>query len=266
MDDRYQLYLGDCLEIMRDIPDGSVDMVLCDPPYGTTHCNFDTVIPFEPMWAEYDRIVKQSGAILLFSAQPFTTDLICSNRKNFRYEIIYEKTVATGFLNAKKAPLRVHENICVFYRSQPTYNPQKMKIDNARCHTRKNNMELARESQQYGEYRKPDWQYTDDGTRYPRDIIRASNWNGVAFGKHLRNGKHPTKKPVPLLEQLILTYTDPGETVLDNCMGSGTTGVACINTGRRFIGVEKDQEYFELAKESIEAAAAQGRLEEFLTT
>ena len=246
-----QLFNGDCLEVMKSIPDKSVDMVLCDLPYGTTACKWDNVIPFEPMWEQYDRITKKNAAILLFSAQPFTTDLICSNRKNFRYEIIWQKTQASGFLNANKMPLRAHENILVFYKNLPTYNPIKTSV-NRKDIGRAKKTNLLR-SQQYGiEMMHTIW--VETGLRYPTDVIKFSNWNGSLFGKNFSHVKHPTAKPVDLLEYLIKSYSNPGDTILDNCMGSGSTGVACVNTNRDFIGIELDDNYFSIAKDRIEAA------------
>lgn len=246
-----ELLNGDCLEVMKSIPDKSVDMVLCDLPYGTTACKWDNVIPFEPMWEQYDRITKKNAAILLFSAQPFTTDLICSNRKNFRYEIIWQKTQASGFLNANKMPLRAHENILVFYKNLPTYNPIKTSV-NRKDIGRAKKTNLLR-SQQYGiEMMHTIW--VETGLRYPTDVIKFSNWNGSLFGKNFSHVKHPTAKPVDLLEYLIKSYSNPGDTILDNCMGSGSTGVACVNTNRDFIGIELDDNYFSIAKDRIEAA------------
>ena len=246
-----ELLNGDCLEVMKSIPDKSVDMVLCDLPYGTTACKWDNVIPFEPMWEQYDRITKKNAAILLFSAQPFTTDLICSNRKNFRYEIIWQKTQASGFLNANKMPLRAHENILVFYKNLPTYNPIKTSV-NRKDIGRATKPGLLR-SQQYGT-KMMHTIWVETGLRYPTDVIKFSNWNGSLFGKNVSHVKHPTAKPVDLLEYLIKSYSNPGDTILDNCMGSGSTGVACVNTNRDFIGIELDDNYFSIAKDRIEAA------------
>lgn len=258
-----RLYQGDCLELMKDIPDGSVDMVLCDLPYGITQCDWDKTLPFFPLWEQYKRICKQNAPIILFSVQPFTTDLINSNRKMFRYEIIWEKSQKLGFLNAKKMPLRAHENILVFYQKAPTYNPQKYSkedLHGTKVHnigkTRKNSdskkvigniyMPVSKETAET-------YTYTDDGTRYPSDVVHFSSWNGVCFGRKCRYINHPTSKPVPLLEYLIKTYSNEGETVLDNTMGSGSTGVACVNTHRNFIGIELDQGFFETAKSRIAA-------------
>lgn len=252
---------GHCLELMKSIlPPKSIDLILADLPYGTTKCRFDTVIPFEPLWVEYKRIIKDHGAILLFSQQPFTTDLIMSNRKMFRYEIIWSKTSPTGFLNAKKMPMRYHENICVFYKHLPTYNPQKQKV--ARNDIGRERINSGK-AEQYGEFRKDDWKWVETGERYPsdvmeydlpddlEDVVKFSNWNGALFGNTDKTVKHPTAKPIDLLEYLIKTYTNKGDTVLDNCMGSGSTGVACVNTGRNFIGIEIDGEYFKIAKKRI---------------
>lgn len=254
------LYKGDCLELMKNIPDGSVDMVLCDLPYGTTRCEWDKRIPFPPLWEQYKRVCKDNAAIVLFSSQPFTTDLINSNRKMFRYEIIWEKTLPTNFLNAKKQPLRNHENIVVFYRKVPAYFPIKRFVIRNDIGRKRTNSGSAN---QYNEFRKESYEYTEDGTRFPTDVIKFSSWNGALFGKTENATKHPTQKPVPLLEYLIKTYTNEGDLVLDNCMGSGSTGVACVNTGREFIGIERDERYFNIARERIEQAREQVRLTDF---
>lgn len=249
-----KLYHGDCLEIMKDIPDGSVDMVLCDLPYGMTACDWDVVIPFEPLWEHYNRICKRNAAVVLFSQQPFTTDIINSNRKKFRYEIIYRKTMKMGFLNAHKMPLKGHENICVFYKALPTYNPQKTQSRN-RPRIR------VQEDARCGIYSKfKGGVMVDDGSRYPESVIDFSNFNGGGFVKNRERTKHPTQKPVPLLEYLIRTYSNEKETILDNCIGSGSTAVAAENTGRRWIGIEKEEHFCEVAKKRIAEAAAQGRL------
>lgn len=248
---------GDCLELMKDISDKSIDMILCDPPYGTTCCFWDKVIPFEPLWQQYKRIIKDNGAILLFSSQPFTTDLINSNRKMFRYEIIWEKTSATGVLNARRMPLKAHENILVFYKHLPTYNAQMITLTDEKLKQRcaiigrkKNDLEHA---VHYGKCHNH--LYTDTGKRFPRDVIKFSNANGVVFGKATANKVlHPSGKPITLLEYLIKTYSNEGDTVLDNCMGSGSTGVACINTNRNFIGYELNEDYFKIAQDRIDEA------------
>lgn len=248
-----QLYQGDCLEVMKQIPDKSIDMILCDLPYGTTRCKFDVVIPFEPLWKEYKRIIKDNGAIVLFSQQPFTSDLIQSNRKMYRYEIIWKKTLPTGFLNAKKMPMRCHENICVFYKHLPTYNPIMRKVERTDIGRKRINSGKA---EQYNEFRDDNWEWVETGERYPTDVIKFSNWNGALFGNVDKTVRHPTSKPIDLLEYLIKTYTNERETVLDNCMGSGSAGVACVNTNRDFIGIELDENYFNIAKQRIEEAKA----------
>lgn len=229
-----ELYKGDCLEIMKDIPDKSIDMILCDLLYGTTACKLDTIIPFEPLWEQYNRIIKDNGAIILFSQMPFTAELTHSNLKLFKYEWIWEKDNGTGFLNAKKMPLKIHENILVFYKKLPTYNPQM------RTGFKPYKCKQGRHSTNYGLYEQGHITESN-GERYPIDIIEFKKDSGL----------HPTQKPVALLEYLIKTYSNEGDLILDNCMGSGSTGVACINTGRNFIGIEKEEKYFNIAKERI---------------
>ena len=229
------IYNADCLEGMKELEAGSVDMILTDLPYGTTDCAFDKRIPFEPMWEQFLRVTKLNAAILLFSQMPFGSDLIQSQRKLFRYEWIWEKSLGVGFLNAKKMPLRCHENILVFYRKLPTYNPQ---------FTRGKPYKARRTSFSLNyQHQKPTTQ-NNDGYRYPKDILSFAPIRDV----------HPQQKPVPLLEYLIRTYTNEGEVVLDATMGSGSTGVACINTNRRFIGYELDAGYYEIAEKRLETA------------
>lgn len=244
------------MKLMDDIPDKSIDLILCDMPYGTTKLDFDEQpLPLDELWKHYNRIIKDNAAILLFSAQPFTTDLIYSNRKMFRYEIIWKKTLSTGFLNAKKMPMRAHENICVFYKHLPTYHPQMQILSENEI--KQKGLQIGRKRvtkrgicKQYGKCTKGS--YTEKGTRYPNDIIEFSNWNGALFGNTENATKHPTQKPVPLLEYLINTYSNEQDVVLDNCMGSGSTGVACINTNRKFIGIEINGKYFDIAKQRID--------------
>ena len=231
-----QLIHGDCLDKMKDIPDKSIDMILCDLPYGTTACKWDVVIPFEPLWAHYKRIIKDRGAIVLFGSEPFSSYLRMSNIKNYKYDWVWEKTKGSGFLNCKKRPLRHYEAISVFSCGAPVYYPQgliKGSFNNSRPALEKN-------PTLYGKQRRHD---RSKYTNYPKDILRYSKPHKPV---------HPTQKPVALLEYLIKTYTLEGETVLDNTMGSGSTGVACINTNRNFIGIEKDDKYFEIAKKRIE--------------
>lgn len=246
----YRLHHGDCLEVMRSIPDGSVDMVLCDLPYGTTACKWDSVIPFEPLWEQYRRIAKPNAAIVLTASQPFTTALIASNLKEFRYTWVWEKSRVTGFANAKIQPLRCIEDVAVFYQRRPTYNPQGVKRINA---VRRNGASVGGDSMRgdthastgKGALRTAGKEYVQEFTGYPKQLVRVAS-----EGKTV----HPTQKPVALMEYLIRTYTNEGETVLDNCMGSGTTGVAAANTGRKFIGIEMDVGYFDIARKRIEQA------------
>lgn len=225
---------GDCLELMKDIPDKSVDMVLCDLPYGTTRNKWDSVIPLNKLWEQYERIIKDNGAIVLFSQMPFSAELVHSNLKLFKYEWIWQKDNGTGFLNAKKMPLKIHENILVFYKKLPLYNPQmRIGFKPYKC-------KQGRHSTNYGAYEQGHITESN-GERYPIDIIKFKKDAGL----------HPTQKPVELLEYLIKTYTNENETVLDNCMGSGSTGVACVNTNRNFIGYELDEKYFEVAERRI---------------
>lgn len=251
------IYNEDCLQGMQRIPDGSVDMVLCDLPYGTTQLEWDVCLPLERLWEQWLRVCKVNAAIVLFSAQPFTTDLINSNRKLFKYEIIWEKTLPTGFYNAKKRPLKIHENILVFYRKQPVYNPLKIyKPEKATNRIIMNSASKIKDGNFVGKVNQESynqWNYICDGTRYPTDIIQFSNWSGALFGNVDRNIKHPTNKPVELCEYLIKTYTYEGDTVLDNCMGSGTTAIACIKEKRHFVGFELNKEYFDYACNRIKA-------------
>ena len=211
---------------------------------GTTACKWDVVIPFEPLWEQYKRIIKDNGAIVLFGSEPFTSLLITSNVKNFKYNWIWQKNKSTGFLNAKRQPLNDHETISVFYRKQCTYNPQMTKADKTykRGYVVRDKEKDIQQSDNYGEQKS--FLQEDNGLRYPKRIQYFNN-------NYTREQLHPTQKPVALLEYLIKTYTLEGETVLDNTMGSGSTGVACINTNRNFIGIEKDDKYFEIANKRI---------------
>lgn len=243
------LFEGDCLEIMQTLPAASVDMVLCDLPYGTTQCKWDSIISFDRLWVEYKRLCK--NAIVLTASQPFTSILICSNLDWFKYTWVWKKPRPGGFVAAKLKPLKDTEDICVFSprmtangsKNNMVYNPQGLiKVDK--------------------EWSRPQKYYTDPGTTYARPshnldrVIEYTNYPRtiIEFDNPNKNVLHPTQKPVALMEYLIKTYTNEGDTVLDNCMGSGTTGVACINTGRNFIGIEKDPKYFQIAKERIEKA------------
>lgn len=236
---------GDCLELMKDIPTGSIDMIFCDLPYGTTNCKWDSIIDLSSLWMEYERIIKDSGAILLFAQTPFDKVLGTSNLKLLRYEWIWEKTQATGHLNAKKMPMKAHENILVFYKSLPTYNPQKTEGHNpinryTKYIDTQNNTEI---------YGKMSREIVGGGEtdRYPRSVL-------IFPSDKQRSYLHPTQKPLGLVEYMIRTYTDEGELVLDNCMGGGTTPVACINTGRSCIGIELEKKYFDVTVERVRNA------------
>jgi site-specific DNA-methyltransferase (adenine-specific) len=241
------LYHGDCLAVLPTLPAQSVDAVICDPPYGTTACKWDSVIPFVPMWAELKRVVKPRGAVVLFGSQPFTSALVMSNPKWFRYELVWEKSAPTGHLDAARKPLRSHENILVFGATTPAYAPQKWRVDPRFIDRRKAFTVLPINSAAYGA-QEPQPRIDDDGTRFPLSIISVPS-----LGK---DSEHDTQKPVALMEYLIRTYTSEGDTVLDFTMGSGTTGVGCVNTGRRFIGIEQDAGYFKIAQQRIAAAQA----------
>lgn len=230
---------GDCLELMKEIPDGSVDMILCDLPYGTTRNKWDSIIDLDLLWVQYERIIKENGAIVLFAQVPFNVFLGASNLKMLKYEWVWQKDSGTGFLNSKKMPLKIHENILVFYKKQPTYIPQ-MRTGFKPYETKK-----GHHGSNYGSDKGAITK--SDGERFPIDVIEF---------KRDKDKLHPTQKPVALLEYLIKTYTNKGETVLDNCMGSGSTCVAAINTNRKYIGFELDEHYFNIAKERIESAAS----------
>ena len=233
------LLFGDCLELLPTIEDDIVDMLLVDLPYGTTACKWDSIIPLDKLWEQYNRICKENAAMVFTAAQPFTTILAASNIKNFKYEWIWEKPQGTNPMNAKVMPLKSHENILVFYRKKPTYNPQmwystpysEFKSDTAKI------------GEVYGEAQSKH-RDNPEGSRYPKTVLKFKQQKGL----------HPTQKPVDLMEYLIKTYTNKGDTVLDNTMGSGTTGVACVNSNRNFIGMESDTGYFGRAKIRIESA------------
>ena len=229
------LMQGDCLELMKTIPDGSVDMVLTDPPYGTTACKWDSVIPFEPMWKQLKRVTKKNGAIVMTASQPFTSALVMSNVKMFSCQWIWEKEQGVNFMLSNKQPMKVHEDILVFCQKQPTYNPQ-MTEGKPYISGKGHSGEVT------GKVKKI--QTKNKGTRYPRSIQKVNTNKGL----------HPTQKPVALMEYLIKTYTNEGETVLDFTMGSGTTGVAAKNLDRDFIGIELDPDYFAIAKRRIDEA------------
>ena len=230
---------GDCLEEMPKLADKSIDMILCDLPYGTTACKWDTIIPFEPLWKQYKRLIKDNGAIVLTASQPFTTKLINSNIKEFKYALVWDKDKAFGVFQAKKRPLKKHEDILIFYKKQPVYNPQmeKAKADRIRPLSKGNisgsinNITNSKNCKVANDY--------NPEMRYPSSILTFSN----PVGKSI----HPTQKPVALFEYLIKTYTNEGDLVLDNCAGSGTTAIACLNTNRNAILIEKDESYYKAA-------------------
>lgn len=230
-----QLHCGDCFDVLPTIEAGSIDLVCADVPYGTTECKWDSVLDLERMWSELYRVSRENAAIIIFSAQPFTSILVASNLKHWRSEWIWEKGNATGFLNAKKQPLRAHENIEVFYRRQPTYNPQF-----THGHERRTSKRKSVNSECYGRaYTLTEY---DSTSRYPRDV--------QFFSSDKQKGSfHPTQKPVALLQYLIETYSNPGEMVLDFTMGSGTAAIACQESGRSFIGIEKDPAIYQVACE-----------------
>ena len=241
-----KLIHGDCLEIMKDIPDKSIDLVLCDLPYGVTQNKNDIVIPFQPLWEQYERVIKDNGAILLFCQGTFYIDLVSSNRKLFRYDLVWDKKLTSGFLNANRMPLRQHEQIAVFYKKLPTYNPQ-FTIGSPLHSKGINYKNKDIKNQNYGQFKTTDDLRAGSTEKYPTSIL--------SFAKpHPSVTQHRTEKPVELLEYLIRTYTNENDTVLDNCMGSGSTGIACVNTNRNFIGIELDDEYFNIAKKRIEQA------------
>ena len=236
----FKLFHGDCLEVMKNIPDNRVDLILCDLPYGQTFSKWDSLLDFNKLWQQYDRVIKDNGAIVLFANEPFATMLRYSNLNNYRYDWIWDKQRGSNFSAVKIRPFNSFENICVFYKKQPTYNPQMIE---GKPYTRKQG--YVGEGKQNGNMNKKDVVTISDGKRYPLSIL--------SFPK-VQRSVHPTQKPIDLLEYLIRTYTNEGEIVLDNCMGSGSTGVACINTDRKFIGIELDEKYFNIAKERIEKA------------
>jgi DNA modification methylase len=245
------LYLGNCLDILKEIEDNSVNMVLCDLPYGTTACSWDSIIPLQPLWEQYNRICKENAAMVFTAVQPFTTILAASNIKNFKYEWIWEKPQGTNPMNAKVMPLKSHENILVFYRKKPTYNPQ-MWFSTPYSG-------FSSETSKIGEvYNKAKSKHRDnpEGSRYPKTILKFKQEKGL----------HPTQKPVELMRYLIKTYSNKNDVILDNTMGSGTTGVACVLENRKFIGIEKDEKYFKVAQDRIKNTETTNNLEEFFSS
>lgn len=254
------LYNGDCLEVMRQIPDHSVDLVLCDLPYGTTACSWDIVIPFDKLWGQYERVVKPNGAILLFGSESFSSYLRVSNIFMYRYDWIWHKSSSGSFANAKNAPMKFHENISVFYKKQPTYNPQFQEY----AESVKNRFKNGSKVNKANALNRNSIQDMMSNVRSEISYERGKYPESVQFFKSVPNcnGKklHPTQKPVDLLEYLVRTYSNEGDIVLDNTMGSGSTGVACVKTRRRFIGIELDGNYFDIAKKRIETEQSQPTL------
>ena len=232
------LFNGDCLIEMKQIKSGSVDMILCDLPYGVTKNAWDIIIPFDKLWEHYDRIIKDNGAVVLFGSQPFTSLMITSNLKNFRYCLVWEKNKFSDFLNSKRKPMKTNEDIVIFYKKQPVYNPQYWY---STPYSRWNTQSAVDKQTNYGNH-KENFVESLDGKRLPTTVLKFNR---------IERPKHPTQKPVDLLEWLIKTYSNEGEMVLDNCMGVGSTGVACKNLKRSFIGIELNKTYFDIANESI---------------
>ena len=247
-----ELHLGDCLDVMRGMADKSVDAVIADLPYGVTQNNKDICLPFERLWEQYKRVIKSNSAIVLFGQGLFYVDLVNSNREMFRYDLVWDKVLVSGFLNANRMPLRTHEQIAIFYNSLPSYNPQFTTGDplHSKGVTYKDKMPKNRN---YGEFVMTDDKRAGSTEKYPKSILNFKK-------PHPSVSEHSTQKPVELCSYLISTYTNEGDTVLDNTMGSGTTGVACVQTGRNFIGIEIDPTYFAIAEKRIAEAQLQPRL------
>jgi site-specific DNA-methyltransferase (adenine-specific) len=237
---RNSIHLGNCLEIMKGISDNSIDMILADLPYGTTACKWDTIIPFDKLWEQYERIIKQNGAIVLTASQPFTSALVMSNPKMFKYELIWQKTRPSNVFNAKKQFMKWHENICIFYKNLPTYNPQ---TTIGKAYKKKHYIQ-DRSNGTLGKTGEKDGHISENnGIMQPKTVIEISNPN--------HNSLHPTQKPVELMEYLIKTFSNEEDIVLDNTMGSGTTCVACKQTNRIYIGIEQEEKYFKIAEQRL---------------
>ncbi|MCQ2209735.1 MAG: site-specific DNA-methyltransferase [Paludibacteraceae bacterium] len=260
----FELYNADCLEKMKDFANKSIDMICCDLPYGVLNrgnneSKWDNIIPFEPLWEQYERIIKDNGAIVLFSQGMFTAQLLMSNPKLWRYNLVWDKQRATGFLNAYKMPLRYHEDICVFYKALPTYNPQMEELNGREPSHSQGFGKHSNTNQCYGSIDRSNYtpkpEYKDK--KFPKSIISIKR-------EHDNKQVHPTQKPIALMEYLVKTYSNEGDTILDNCMGSGSTGVACGNTNRNFIGIEKEEKYFNIAKNRIEMSYEKNPLKKIL--
>lgn len=243
---KIDLKCDDCLELMKEIPDKSVDMILCDLPYGLTQNKKDIKLSFDKLWEQYNRIIKNNGCIALFGQGLFYVDLVNSNRKMFRYDLVWDKILTSGFLNANRIPLRQHEQIAIFYKKQPTYNPQFTQ-GNPLHSKGKSYKNKEPKNQNYGKFNNAEDVRAGSTEKYPTSIVRFKKC-------HPSKALHPTEKSIECLEWLIKTYTNVGDLVLDNCMGSGSTGVACANTNRNFIGIELDENYFKIAEKRIKGA------------
>jgi len=240
-----EILLGDCLELMKDIPNGSIDMILCDLPYGTTACKWDVVIPFEPLWEQYERIIKPNGAIVLFGSEPFSSALRMSNIKNYKYDYKWDKIIGSGSLNIRYMPLKRYEDVMVFYKKKPTYNPQMVLRDKTKLRPCG---KFLKPNETYGLKKKEQYLYDED-YKYPDTKLEFHSRENELNSKHKI---HPTQKPVALLEYLIKTYTNENELVLDFTAGSGTTAIACLKTNRQFIVMEKEQKYYDIILKRVE--------------
>lgn len=249
-----KIYLGDCLEVMKEIDTGSIDLIVCDPPYQITKCSWDTIIPFEPLWVQYKRILKENGAVILFAQQPFTSKLVMSNLSWFKYSLVYQKSTAANFFQAKIQPLRNHEDILMFYKKTPTYNPQGIN----KCNKEVRSCNRINDEHGYTREKKLE-KYIMTTTNYPKSILKFNN-------KNQKDKIHPTEKPVLLYEYLIKTWSNENELILDNCSGSGVNAIACMNTNRNFIGIEMNEKYYDASLERIEKhKSKQGMIEEVKT-
>jgi site-specific DNA-methyltransferase (adenine-specific) len=245
-----RIICGDTIEEMSKIGDKTIDLILCDLPYGTTQCKWDTVIPFDLLWRQYERIIKDEGAIILTASQPFTSNLVMSNPKLFKYSLVWEKSKSTGYLNSKKMPMRSHEDILVFYKKLPVYNPQMVDGDPY------DKGKAVRPTEVYREQKKAVHVKNETGKRFPRSVqyFKTAESEGKVY--------HPTQKPISLMEWLIKTYSNDGDVVLDNCIGSGTTAIACLRTNRKYIGIDIDEDYIKITNDRIaeELRLINGRL------
>ena len=248
MPEKSSIYLGDCLDVMSNITDKSINLIVTDLPYGQTKESWDCLIPYNKLWDSYRRIIKDDGAILLFGQEPFSSSLRLSNKEMYKYDIYWEKERATNIFQIKKRPGKVIETISVFYKNQPTYNPQMIKYEGPK---RTNKIKNGKLGKLVDSGNKKPKEYKDTGFRYPLQIVKFKR-------DILTSNLHPTQKPVDLLKYLVLTYSNTGDTILDSCMGSGSTGIACLHTGRNFIGIEKEEKYYNIAKERFESQQPHG--------